>query len=151
MFKDQIDIQLKYEKFIKKTCETGIVYGLESDEGFATSSSNEFEDEEGNAVPLLCFWSEKALAQSCIKEDWEKYRVVEIALPDFFENWCVGMHNDALLAGINFDQNMFGYEAEPIELLLELITESRQNKRHIPLLKYKDLDDLERNSKEIVG
>jgi hypothetical protein len=124
-----------------------IVWGLENSEGFATSSSNDHEDNEGKSVGLICFWSEKALAKSCIKDDCSDYEPVEVPLTDFIENWCVGMSNDQLLVGTNFDQNMFGYEAEPLELILDLVQELRIIKSEIRFLKFSSLDDLEEQIK----
>jgi hypothetical protein len=43
-------------------------------------------------------------------------------LSDFIENWCLGMENDELLVGSEFERNMFGFESEPMELIIELIS-----------------------------
>ena len=144
MHQDHITVKLRHEKFIKKVCETNIVYGLESEEGFATSNSNDFDDENDEPIGIICFWSEKALANSCIKNSWVDYRVAEIPLSEFIENWCVGMNNDCLLVGTNFDQNMFGFEIEPLELILELVKELKINKSNITFQKFDDLDDAEK-------
>lgn len=50
MFKNHIDVKLKHEKFVTKVCETNLVYGLENEDGFATSSSNDLEDEDGEPI-----------------------------------------------------------------------------------------------------
>ena len=39
MFQDSITINNRHLRFVKTVCETEIVYGLENDVGFATSSS----------------------------------------------------------------------------------------------------------------
>ena len=143
MHQDHITVRQRHEKFIKKVCETNIVYGLESEEGFATSSSNEFDDENGEPVGIICFWSEKALANSCIKNGWIDYNVAEIPLSELIENWCVGMNNDGLLVGTNFDQNMFGFEIEPLELILELVKELKAINSNIVFQKFENLIDLE--------
>jgi len=70
---------------------------------------------------MICFWAEKVRAKSCAIDEWKKYKVTKIQLTDFIENWCIGMANDELLIGTQFDQNLFGYEANPLELILELI------------------------------
>jgi Protein of unknown function (DUF2750) len=151
MHQDHITIKLRHKRFVKKVCETKIVYGLKDNEGFATSSSNEFDDEEGNPVQLICFWAESALANSCRKSDWESYELVELSLEEFIEDWCVGLYNDGLLAGTSFDQNMFGYEAEPLELILELIEELKSKQIGLQLRKYADVEELEEQVKEIVN
>lgn len=149
MFKNHIDVRLKHEKFIKRVCETTIVYGLEDEDGFVgTSSSNDLEDEEGEPVRILCFWSEKALARACIKDGWEGYKTSEIELAEFIENWCIGIDKDELLVGTNFDQNMFGYEIEGYNLILELIAELNKNKKELEFLKFENLEDLESQIKE---
>ena len=151
MLKNHIDVRLKHEKFIKRVCETNIVYGLESEEGFATSSSNDFEDEDGEPIGIICFWSEKALANSCIKNGWEEYKLAEISLSEFIENWCIGMDNDELLVGTNFDQNMFGFEIDPFDLILELVEELKTNKKELEFLKFENLADLEKQINDAIG
>lgn len=128
MLQDSIILKSRYERFIKKVCETGIVYGLESDEGYATSSSNKTEDKNRESVGLICFWSEKALANSCVKDEWGEYQVTGIPLSEFIENWCEGMNSDGFFVGINFDHNMYGYEAAPLELIERLEKELKQKK-----------------------
>ena len=78
------------------------------------SISSPYEDENEEAVSIICFWAEKARAKSCTKDGWQNYELTEIPLSEFMENWCVGMENDGLLVGTAFDQNMFGYEAEQL-------------------------------------
>ena len=151
MLKNHIDVRLKHEKFIKRVCETNIVYGLESEEGFATSSSNDFENEDGEPIGIICFWSEKALANSCIKNGWEEYNLAEISLTEFIENWCIGMDKDELLVGTNFDQNMFGFEIDPFDLILELVEELKTNKKELEFLKFENLADLENQINEAIG
>jgi Protein of unknown function (DUF2750) len=143
MFKNHIDIKLKHQNFVKRVCETKIVYGLECEDGFATSSSNEFEDDNGEPLGIICFWSDKVLARSCKKNDWKDYEVTEIDLNTFIENWCIGLDNDGLLVGTNFDQNMFGFEIEGYELILELIHELKTNNIILDFQKFKNLNDLE--------
>jgi Protein of unknown function (DUF2750) len=151
MLQDHITVRHRHERFVKKVCETKIVFGLKNNEGFATSSSNEFDDEDGNPVQLICFWAESALANSCRKSGWENYELVELSLEEFIENWCVGLYNDGFLVGTSFDQKMFGYEAEPLDLILELIVELKSKQIGLELRKYTDIDELEEQVKEIVN
>jgi hypothetical protein len=150
MFKNHIDVKLKHKKFIKKVCETKIVYSLENEDGIATSSSNDLEDENGEPIGILCFWGEKAYAKSCIKDGWKTYEVLEINLVDFMENWCVGIDNDGLLIGTNFDQNMFGFEIEGYDLILELIDELKTNNTKLDFQKFQSLEDFETQVKEAI-
>lgn len=140
---DTIDIQAKHEQFVKRICETKMVYGLENEEGFATSFSNEYEDENGEAIEMICFWSEPAYARACAKDGWEDYNLGEITLADFVENWCTGMHHDDVLVGTEFDANMFGLEVEPLVLVKEIITELKSRGETLTFENYESLDELE--------
>lgn len=151
MFKNQIDIRLKHEKFIKKVCETNIVYGLENEYGFATSGSNEYEDEEGEPTEIICFWSEELLAKVCAKNEWKEYKPALVNLNDFIENWCIGIHNDGLLIGTNFDHHMFGNEIEGYNLILELIDELKKTKKELKFQKFNNIEDLEFQIKKILA
>lgn len=143
MIKNTAEVQLKHENFIKTICETGIVYSLENEEGFATSFSNEYEDEEGEPIEMICFWSEKAAAGACAKEGWGEYKIAEISLADFIENWCVGMHEDSVLAGTEFDTDMLGAESEPLVIVTEIIEVLKSNGKSIALENYESIDELE--------
>jgi len=151
MIQDSIITKQRHERFIKKVCETGVVWGLKNNDGLATSSSNEYEDNDGEPIGLICFWSEKALAKSCIKDDWNDYEPVEISLSDFIENWSIGMSNDGLLIGSNFDQNMFGFEVNPFELILDLSKELNNQKREIKLEKYRHINELTDEIEKIIN
>ena len=65
MLQDSITLKDRQLKFIKKVSDNGFVYGLKSKNGFATSSSTQYADEDGNAIGLICFWAEKVRAKSC--------------------------------------------------------------------------------------
>lgn len=148
MSDNSADIQAKFENFIQVIGRNKEVYGLESAEGFATSSSNEFEGENGEPIELLCFWSEAALAQQCAKEDWAGFTPAAIPLAEFMENWLIGLHNDEVLVGVEFDNEFFGFEVEPIELLQQIILELRNNGQEISFENHESLDDLEDYIKE---
>lgn len=142
MTQDSTAEKQKEVNFIQKVCETGFVWALENAEGFATSSSNQYEDEEGEPVEMICFWSNESLAAACAKEDWNEYTPAKLPLGEFIENWCTGMANDELLLGIDFDENMFGFEADPLELILELSEGLKVAKQKVVLKNYEKLSDL---------
>ena len=150
MLQDSIVTEKRHKRFIQTICESGIVYGLKSNEGFATSSSVHYEDDEGNPIKIICFWAEKALAKSCIKDNWSKYNISEIQILDFIEIWCIGMEDDGLIVGTQFDQNMFGFEAEPLELILDLITELKSTGKELNFKKFNGISDLENHVKAII-
>lgn len=151
MLQDLILIEKRHKRFIKKVCESEIVYVLKSSKGFATTNSTQYEDEEENPIGLICFWAEKSLAKSNIKSDWKRYKVIKISLVDFIENWCIGMEKDNLLVGTEFDQNMFGFEAEPLELILALIAELNSLGKNLNFRKFNGLEDLEKKIKSLMN
>jgi hypothetical protein len=142
MLQDSVVVKQRHERFLRKVSETNVVWGLESDEGFATSSSTNFKNDRGESTSIICFWSEAALAKSCIREGWLGYAPVAIPLNDFIENWCIGMSKDGFLVGTNFDQNMFGFESDPHDLVLELSQELKKQAKEILLNNYDHLDQL---------
>jgi len=142
MLQDSIITEQRHQQFIKTICASGIVYGLKNRKGFVTSSSVHYEDDDGQPIGILCFWAEKARAKSCVKDSWKRYKVTKITLVDFMENWCIGMDNDDLLVGTAFDQNMFGFEAEPLELLLDLANELIAIDKDFAFKKFDGIRDL---------
>ncbi|MBU2941033.1 DUF2750 domain-containing protein [Lacinutrix sp. C3R15] len=151
MFQDSITLKNRHQKFIKTVSENGIVYGLKSKNGFATSSSTQFEDDNGNSIGIICFWAEKVRAKSCAKDEWKKYKATEIPLAEFMENWCVGMANDGLLIGTQFDQNLFGYEVEPLDLIIELTTELKSIEKDLTFRKFNGIEDLEKQVNRMIN
>lgn len=151
MLQDAIVTKQRHEGFIKRVCESEVVWCLENEEGFANTSSNDFEDENEEPLGLICFWSEKALASGCAKEEWEGYEPVEIPLNEFIESWCIGMANDNLMVGTNFDQNMFGYEIDPLELIVDLDEELKALGKELSLQNYPQMDVLVNEVKKILN
>lgn len=149
MLQDSIIVRQRHEKFIATVCNTEVVWVIENDNGFATSTSNETVDDESEPVGMICFWSDNVLAKSCIQGEWAEYVPVEIPLSDFIENWCIGMSNDGLLVGTNFDRNMFGFETDPLNLIIELGKELKNQNKEISLGKYHHLGDLIHEVEEI--
>ena len=133
---------MQHENFISRICQTGIVWALEKEDGYATASSINYEDDEGDPAEVLCFWSDKAMALACSKDDWEGYVPVEIPLSDFIENWCIGMDNDLIMAGVDFDEELTGEEEDPLELILEIGEELNNQGKKVQLQKYKSMADL---------
>ena len=59
-------------------------------------------------------------------------------MTEFIENWCMGMEGDGLLVGTEFDQNMFDFEADPLELIIDLLNELEANNQQLKFTKFKD-------------
>lgn len=147
---DALKIQESHQKFITEACANGLVWGLEKDEEFATSISDQFEDEDGQPVEMICVWSDKASALACAKDDWAEHIPMEIPLADFIEKWCLGMDDDGLMVGTNFDENLFGTEADPLELIIEIHEELKKIKKPVRLENYDNLGELVKEIKTIL-
>jgi hypothetical protein len=83
MIQDPVAFDYKYKLFIETVVNTGLVWGLQNEDGWASSYSNEYED-----VEVLPFWSHSAYAKACSSNDWENYKPTSIPLAEFLENWC---------------------------------------------------------------
>jgi hypothetical protein len=136
MFQDTATIDYRYNFFIKRVIEMNLVWGLENEDGWATSSSNENED-----IGVIPFWSDRAYANACAKDHWTNYAPTSIPLAEFLENWCVGMANDNTLIGVNWDANMFGKEVNALNLALKILRLLKISNVNIAFLEYNDVDD----------
>lgn len=151
MFQDTISIEKKHKRFIKTICASETVYALRNNNGFANSSSVYYQAPNGKPIGIICFWAEKSLAKSCIQKEWQDYAVYEIPITEFIENWCIGMGNDGLLVGTEFDQNLFGFEANPFELILDLIKELNSLNKDLNFRRFTNISDIESQVKSIIG
>lgn len=106
------DLDENYNRFIADAIETGCVWGLENDEGFALCPSE--ANDELDAMPL---WSQPEFAEVHVTGEWSDYRVVPIALDELLDDWLPGLHEDVLLVGPNWTAELLGDEVEPLDLL----------------------------------
>ncbi|QKG58758.1 DUF2750 domain-containing protein [Hymenobacter sp. BRD128] len=141
MVQDAITVEAKYQKFVERICVSETVWGLQSEAGWAVSESNDFEDTE-----LLPFWSDRAYAAACAKNEWSTYIPTPIPLAEFLESWCVGIYNDGGLIATNMDVNMFGREVEPLELILEVL---KQADKIFKALSFRDYESPEMLRKQV--
>jgi hypothetical protein len=116
MLQDTAAIESKYQLFIERVAATKLVWALMSKTGWANSHSH--DNEEVTVVP---FWSERAYAKICARDDWRSYVPTEIPLAEFLESWCVGMAENETLAGINWDANMLGKEIDALQVALDIL------------------------------
>ena len=113
--------------------------------------SNHEEDEDGEPVGVLCFWSSAARARDCCREEWAEYAVATFGLAEFLESWCLLLAGDGLLIGAELDRNLFGWEAEPIDVLLDALDEFERIGKDIPLQYFDNIITLlERESRQIL-
>jgi hypothetical protein len=87
---------------------------LQGPEGWALCSSEKYDNTD-----VMPFWSKEGFAQVHCQEDWKDYVPVAIELEEFLEDWLSGMHEDVILVGANWDEELEGIEIEPLDLLEE--------------------------------
>jgi hypothetical protein len=138
MLQDALITQQRHEQFIQRAAESNAVWALSSEEGWAVSSSHVDENTD-----IILFWSDVAYATAVAKEDWSHYQPVAIPLSEFLENWLPGMYQSQVLVGTNWDANLFGEEAAPLNLALDIIEAVRTNGTALSFEKYADLADFE--------
>lgn len=108
------DLAANKDRFIRRVLESGQVWGLRSDDGWANCPSNQ------NDADVLLFWSDEAYARRLAEKEWANYIPTPIDLPSFIDNWLQGMHQDMVLAGVNYNSDLAGLEIDPLELAKEL-------------------------------
>ena len=86
-------------EFIKRILDQGYLWGLaDSEMQHALVESLKY-----NETYVMPFWSkESGLAKICT-DDWKDYKPVKITFDSFLDDWLVGMHNDLLLIGLDWD------------------------------------------------
>ena len=132
-----------YSTFIRNIVKDKVIFHLKKNKEQAVCASNTFFIEETNeALPVFPFWSDRAMAESCKKEEWATYQVTEISLSDFMEFWCLGMFEDGVVAGIDFDENLYGEEDVPTELLKKIIEEVEKMDVKITFKNFKSIKHL---------
>ena len=107
---------VKYTQFIEKVAATKLVWGLKSKTGWANAEATGNEE-----VAVIPFWSDRALAKICARDDWKTYTPTEIPLAIFLEDLCMDMAQEEVLAGINWDAKMFGTEADALVVTIDIL------------------------------
>lgn len=135
-----------YKDFIHTIAAQEQAWALAGSEGLAISSSH--EQEERDVIP---FWSEEALAKAVAIDDWAGYQPKAIDLVEFMEAWLVRLHNEEVLAGINWDASLSGQETEPLVIALDLVRELEANGKQVFFTRYKSLGDYREQVREASG
>lgn len=102
------------DRFIVESIEHGCVWGLQGPDGWALCGSEKYENTD-----VIPFWSQESFARVHCQEDWKDYEPVAVELEEFLEDWLTGMHEDVILVGVNWDEELEGVEMEPLDLLEE--------------------------------
>lgn len=139
------------KNFVNTICENGVVYSMESKDAFALCGSNQFSTDSGEPVTVFCFWSDEDLAKSCCIEDWYDFKVNEVSITSFIEDWCVGIYNDSFLVGLDFNKEMFGLEVDPIDLILNITKKLKSQKIDLDFEQFKNIQDIENQIKKMFG
>lgn len=108
------DFSENIDRFIVEALENGCVWGLQGAEGWALCDSEKHDNTD--VMPL---WSQESFARFHCQDDWQNYQPVAIELEEFLEDWLTGMHEEVLLVGVNWNEEMEGEELEPLDLLEE--------------------------------
>lgn len=106
------DFDENYDRFIDEAMDTGCVWALEGEQGFALCQS--MSNDEVDVMPL---WSQPEYAQQHVTGEWHDYQVIPISLEELLDEWLPGMHEDVLLVGPNWTEDLQGDEVEPLDLL----------------------------------
>ena len=109
------ELQAGRDRFISAVRDSGVVWGLQSEEGWACCQSNDSD------AQVLVFWSSQASARRHAQGEWAAYQSAPIALDDFVDTWLRGMHDDGMLAGVDFNADLAGSEMAPAELARALL------------------------------
>jgi Protein of unknown function (DUF2750). len=88
------------------------VWGLENSEGWALCGS--LKNDDLDVMPL---WSQPEFAQLHCRDEWSGYEVVPIALEELLDDWLPRMHEDLLLIGTNWNDDLEGLEIEPLDFI----------------------------------
>ena len=117
MLDDHVAAEERHDRFVRRVVEGGEVWWLYDVENGPTAPSN--EDEERGVVP---FWSDRAYAAQCAREDWSRYGPESLALETFLEHVLPDLESQGMLVGTNWNAHLVGLEVEPAALAGELRT-----------------------------
>ncbi len=109
------NIEENFDMFLAHAIDTGCVWALRGEEGFALCPS--VDNEEIDVMPL---WSQPEYAKAHCAEEWGTYEVVPISLEELIDDWLPGMHGDLILVGVNWNEALEGTEIEPLDLVEEI-------------------------------
>ena len=110
------DPQANHERFVREARASGLVWGLQSDQGWAVCESGEYE-----GTDVYPFWSDEIHARVHCADEWSGYVPASLDLDLFIDTWLAGMSEDGVLVGTNWDAELSGMEVEPDDLAHELL------------------------------
>jgi len=146
MLPDTDAIELKYNQFIDKAVALKSVWGLKGKGGWANSHSATDE-----AVGVVPFWSDRASAKICARDDWKGFLPTEILLSEFLESWCMEMGESESLAGINWDAKLLGLESDALQLAVDILNKLLGINSAIVFKNYSSISDFIADISEETG
>ena len=97
------------EFFIKEVKNNKMLFGLfHEQDGWANCYANDNPEAKG----IYLFWDSAEGAEKLKSEEWQNYQVTPIALSDFLDSWLDGMQEQHVYAGVNWDEQLRGFEIE---------------------------------------
>lgn len=145
MLQDIAITDSKYKLFIERVAASKQVWGLKNKKGWANSESN--KDEE---IAIIPFWSDRAYAKACARDDWKDYLATEIPLTEFLEGWCIEMADEDILIGVNWDANMFGKEIDATTLALDVLNQLKLIQSAIKFSGYSSIEQFKAEIEETI-
>lgn len=137
------------DSFINKIIKNQTVFILEYKDEIAVAPSVLFKNQNNEPVPVVCFWSHKAMAEACTTY-WQNYKVAEICLATFIEDYLVNIYNESIIAGIDFNDKMEGVETDPLDMISALISALKTHKINLEFEYFKNLNDLENQLQKLL-
>ena len=137
--------------FIQNIVESQKVFILEHKEEIASVSSISFKNDVGEPVPVICFWSNKDLAKAGLDKVWNNYRIIDICLATFIEDYLVNIYNESLIVGLNYNEILEGTEADPLDVIAALIDALNLKKLDLEFEYFKNINDLQNQLKKLIS
>ncbi|WP_010253630.1 DUF2750 domain-containing protein [Myroides injenensis] len=113
----------RYKNFINTVCIEEAVYCLKNKDGVYKFCSNHYEKENGEEVLVFCFWSSEEMIKAYEKEQEQLYNIVRIPLDLFLKDWCIEMHEGSVLAGVDYNSDLYCCEIEALKLGVDILEE----------------------------
>ncbi|WKW46862.1 DUF2750 domain-containing protein [Myroides sp. JBRI-B21084] len=137
--------------FIEQIINNNKVFIIEFKDELAISQSLLFKNHENEPVPVVCFWQNLSLATACCVDVWKDYKPQEICLATFIEDYLVNIYNESFIVGIDFNDKMEGIEADPLDIILEIIAQLKKDKIQLDFEYFKNVNDLENQIKKLIN
>ncbi|SEH68088.1 Protein of unknown function [Paenimyroides aquimaris] len=138
------------KNFIKKIIKNDSVYIIEYKDEIAIAESLLFKTDANKPVNVVCFWSDKEQAMKCCNEIWKNYKPNEVCIATFIEDYLVNIYNESFIVGIDFNEKIEGIEADPLDVISELIKELKKHNINLELEYFKNLTDLENQLQKLL-